>query len=96
MSQACLGKSTLNIGHSQYGQLTAVKKWIATDQYPMTISQAHVSTHRDDVIYLEAVRSPAHCFTRSRTMFIIILLASLGAKENPRKLIMHTYWTSMF
>ena len=44
------------IGHSQYGQLTAVKKWIATDQYPMTISQAHVSTHRDDVIYLEAVR----------------------------------------
>ena len=29
---------------------------IATDQYPMTISQAHVSTHRGDVIYLEAVR----------------------------------------
>ena len=29
---------------------------IATDQYPMTISLAHVSTHRGDVIYLEAVR----------------------------------------
>ena len=29
---------------------------IATDQYPMTISRAHVSTHRGDVIYLEAVR----------------------------------------
>ena len=29
---------------------------IATDQYPMTTSRAHVSTHRGDVIYLEAVR----------------------------------------
>ena len=29
---------------------------IATDQYHMTISRAHVSTHRGDVIYLEAVR----------------------------------------
>ena len=29
---------------------------IATDQYPMSISRAHVSTHRGDVIYLEAVR----------------------------------------
>ena len=29
---------------------------IATDQYHMTISLAHVSTHRGDVIYLEAVR----------------------------------------
>ena len=29
---------------------------IATDQYHMTILQAHVSTHRGDVIYLEAVR----------------------------------------
>ena len=25
---------------------------MATDQYPMTISRAHVSTHRGDVIYL--------------------------------------------
>ena len=29
---------------------------IATDQYPMTISRAHVSTHRSDVICLETVR----------------------------------------
>ena len=29
---------------------------IATDQYHMTISRVHVSTHRGDVIYLEAVR----------------------------------------
>ena len=28
---------------------------IATDQYPMTISRAHVSAHRGDVVYLEAV-----------------------------------------
>ena len=41
---------------------------IATDQYPMTISQAHVPTHLGDVIYLEAVRWPVHCFTRSWTM----------------------------
>ena len=61
---------------------------IATDQYPMTISRAHVSTHRGDVIYLEAVRWPVNCFTRSRTMFNLILLLV--------KLIMHTYWTSMF
>ena len=29
---------------------------LATDQYLMTISRAHVSTHCGDVIYLEAVR----------------------------------------
>ena len=29
---------------------------IATDQYPMTISRAHVSTRRGGVIYLEAFR----------------------------------------
>ena len=52
----------------------------------MTISRAHVSTHRGDVIYLEAVRWPVNCFTRSRTMFNLILV----------KLIMHSYWTSMF
>ena len=42
---------------------------IATDQYLMTISRAHVSTHRGDVIYLEAVRWPVDRFTRSRTRF---------------------------
>ena len=34
------------------------------------------------VIYLEAVRSPVNCFTTSRTIFNLILLASLGAQEN--------------
>ena len=29
---------------------------IATDQYHIAISGAHVSTHQGDVIYLEAVR----------------------------------------
>ena len=65
---------------------------IATDQYPMTIWRAHVSTHGGDVIYLEAVRWPVNCFTRSRTMFNLILLLVW----EHRKLIMHTYWTSMF
>ena len=46
---------------------------IATDQYPMTISRAHVSTHRGDVIYLEAVRWPVNSFTRSRSRFNLIL-----------------------
>ena len=41
----------LYIGHSQNGQ-----NRIATDQYHMTILRAYVSTHRGDVIYLEAVR----------------------------------------
>ena len=48
----------------------------------MIISRAHVSTPRGDVIYLEAVRSPVNCFTTSRTIFNLILLASLGAQEN--------------
>ena len=56
----------------------------------MTISQAHVSTHRGDVIYLEAVRWPANCFTRSRSMFNLILSNQFGSTG---KLIMHTYWT---
>ena len=48
----------------------------------MTISRAHLSTHWGDVIYLEAVRWPVNCFTTSRTIFNLILLASLGAQEN--------------
>ena len=48
----------------------------------MTISRAHVSTHRGDVIYLEAVRWPVNCFTGSRTIFNLILSASLGATDN--------------
>ena len=42
----------------------------ATEQYPMTISRAHVSTHWGDVIYLEAVRWPVSYF-----------LASLGSEH---------------
>ena len=58
----------------------------------MTISRAHMSTHRGDVIYLEAVRWPVNCFTRSRSMFNLILSSQFGSAG---KLIMHTYWTSM-
>ena len=58
----------------------------------MTISRAHVSTHRGDVIYLEAVRWPVNCFTRSRSMFNLILSSQFGSAG---KLIVHTYWTSM-
>ena len=42
-------------------------------QYHMTISRAQVSTHRGDVIYLEAIRWPVNFFTRSRSMFNLIL-----------------------
>ena len=41
-----------------------------------------MSAHRGDVIYLEAVRWPVNCFTRSRSLFNLILLASVGAQEN--------------
>ena len=58
----------------------------------MTISRAHMSTHRGDVIYLKAVRWPVTCFTRSRPMFNLILSSQFGSAG---KLIMHTYWTSM-
>ena len=33
----------------------------ATDQYPMTISRTHVSTHLGDLIYLEAVCCLVNC-----------------------------------
>ena len=55
---------------------------IATDQFHMTLSRVHVSTHRGDVIYLQAVRWPVNCFTRSRSMFNPI--------QSTGKLIMHT------
>ena len=48
----------------------------------MTILRAHASTHRGEVIYLEAVRWPVNCFTRSRHPSISYFLASLGAQEN--------------
>ena len=58
----------------------------------MTISRAHMSTHRGDVIYLESVRWPVNGFTRSRSMFNLILSSHFGSAE---KLIKHTYWISM-
>ena len=55
--------------HSQPPHVSAIGYWtftkwsidscqnrITTDQYHMSISRAHVSAHRGDVIYLEAVR----------------------------------------
>ena len=50
------------------------------------------SPHRGDVIYLETVRWPVNCFTRSRSMFNLTLSGQFGSAG---KLIMHTYWTSM-
>ena len=72
------------IGHSQWS-IDSCQNRIATDQYPMTISRAHVSSHWGDVIYLEAVRWPVNCFTRSWSSYTFYT----------GKLIMHTYWTSM-
>ena len=91
VSQACLGKSTsliLDFRTFPIWSINSCQNRIATDQYPMTISRDHVSTHRGDVIYSQAVRWPVNCFTRSRTMFNLILLLV--------KLMLHTYWTSMF
>ena len=48
----------------------------------MTISRAHVSSHRGDVIYLEAVHWPANCFTRSRSMFNLILSSYNPGKKS--------------
>ena len=62
------------IGHSQWS-IDSCQNRIATDQYPMTISRAHVSSHWGDVIYLEAVRWPVNCFTRSRLMFNLIVFS---------------------
>ena len=55
---------------------------MATDHYHMTISRAHVSSHRGDVIYLEAVHWPANCFTRSRSMFNLILSSYNPGKKS--------------
>ena len=55
VSQACLCKSSSFIEAFLIWLIDSCQNRIATDQYPMTISWAHVSTHRGDVIYLEAV-----------------------------------------
>ena len=54
---------------------------IATDQYHMSISRAHVSTHRGDVIYLEVVRWPVVLLDRDLCS-ISYFLPSLRAQEN--------------
>ena len=53
--------------------IDSCQKRIATDQYHMPISRADVSTHQGDVVYLEVVRRPVNCVTRSRSMFNLIL-----------------------
>ena len=54
VSQACLAKSTSFITFAIWS-IDSCQNVIGTDQYTMTILQAHVSTHQTDVIYLEAV-----------------------------------------
>ena len=54
VSQACLAKST-SWTFTKWSIDSCINR-IATDQYHMTILRAHVSTHRGDVINLEAVR----------------------------------------
>ena len=60
---------------------------IATDQYHMNISRAHVSTHGGDVIYLEAVRWPVNCFTRSRSMFNLTISSYFGSTADNAHLL---------
>ena len=55
VSQVCLGKYLLYWTFTIWS-IDRCQNRIATDQYPMTTSRAHVSTHRDDVIYFEAFR----------------------------------------
>ena len=60
----------------------------------MTTSRAHVSTHRGDVIYLEAVRWPVNCFTRSRTMFNLILLLVWEHRKTDNAYLLDTmFWS---
>ena len=54
---------------------------IATDQYHIVISGAHVSTHQGDVIYFEAVRGPVVLLDRDQCS-ISYFVASLRAQEN--------------
>ena len=51
VSQACLGKSTSCIWTFTKWSTDSCQNRIATDQYHMTISRAHVSTHRRDVFF---------------------------------------------
>ena len=55
VSQACLSKST-SFTLFTIWSIDSCQNRIATDQYHIAISGAHVSTHQGDVSYLEAVR----------------------------------------
>ena len=55
VSQMCLGKCLLYWTFTIWS-IDSCQNRIATDQYHMTILRVHVSTHRGDVIHLEAVR----------------------------------------
>ena len=72
VAQVCLGKCLLYWTFTIWS-IDRCQNRIATDQYHMTILQARVSTHRSDVIYLEAVCWLVNCFTRSQSMFNLIL-----------------------
>ena len=60
VSQVCLGKpiSFILAIHLPFTiwSIDGCQNRITTDQYHIAISEAHVSTHQGDVIYLEAVR----------------------------------------
>ena len=56
VSQECLGKPYLLYWPFTIWSIDSCQNRIATDQYHIAISGAHVSTHQGDVIYLEAVR----------------------------------------
>ena len=86
VSQACLGKSTSFILDIHNMSIDSCLNRIATDQYHMTTSRAHVSTHRGDVIYSA---DQLIVFLDRHQCSISYVIASLGAQ-----LIMHTYWTS--
>ena len=89
VSQACLANPHLVYWTFTIWSIDSSQNRIATDQYHMTISRAHVSTHRGDVIYLEAVRWPENClkYMLDRNQCSIsYFLASLGehGKLQPR------------
>ena len=55
---------------------------IATDQYPMTISRAHVSIHRGDVIYLAAASNQLIVLIDRKECSISYFLATVSDKNS--------------
>ena len=66
VSQVCLGKPISFILAIQNMVNWQLSNRIATDQYHIAISGAHVSTHQGDVSYLEAVRWPVVLLARNQ------------------------------